>query len=115
MYSLFIGKKTGSFDGLEENVSGVVIVRCGKNVPLPRNEGNCFSFLKDQPIKDVISKDLQKPVQFFEALIKLYTNKGEWIWDAYSGTGIQCTCMYGYLMYRYVCTTYIMHIFQYNQ
>ena len=63
-----IGSKVGKFDKLEENVGGVVIIRCGNSLPLTRNYSNCFSFMKDSKVKDSSTKKYlissQKPVLF---------------------------------------------------
>ncbi len=88
---LFQGNKIGNFSKLEENVNGVVILRCGNCSRIPWNASNCFSFLNDPAVKDDCSKkpltDAQKPVKFFEALIQIFTNKDEWVLDGCSGLG----------------------------
>ena len=70
---------------------GFLLVRCGNTHMLPINAGNCFSFLKDEPLKESFQDrnvgkpdlfpGLQKPIKFFKSLINLFTLRGETILD----------------------------------
>ena len=52
MFILFIDQQEGNFLKLQENVNGLLLVRCGNPPPLPKAISNCFSFEKDVVIKD---------------------------------------------------------------
>ncbi len=70
---------------MEENVNGLIIIRCGNPPLMSKLIGNCISYEKDQFIKGDITKKrlhvFQKPIKFFEELIELFRRVDiRWLW-----------------------------------
>ncbi len=91
MRSFHVASKTISSRLLHENTYGLVVVRCGNPPPLHECAANSFVCPRDPfVVSDITKKPVslaQKPVAFFQKLIRLYTVEGEWVLNGFSGIG----------------------------